>query len=537
MRFTRLFVMAIILLYLVPFTFAQDTPPTAPADTVRLIYFLPSDHTAQSDIDSNIDTRIKATQTAYADAMALRGFGRKTFRFETDDNGDAVVHHITGDYTDAYYEDANKWEVWDEIREEGFDPSQNIYVAFVDLSSEMIDGWCGTGGDWTDANGGIVTLPASGDCYVEDDGTDLKGVSLIAHEFGHAFGLRHDYRNHSDISTDLTIKDSMVTSACAAKWLDGHRYFNSYTTTSTESTTIEMSSPSITGSDVSFSFTITDADGFHQAHFFTTRYDTYDFADLSLLDCRSLDSTSTSATATFTMSALTSDNDSVTLRVMDATGSMTEKLFSVDSISLSADVNRDGSVNITDLILVASKMGQQGEYAEDVNGDGVVNVLDVTLVASAMSNAGGAPSVSISELEGPLKKANLQKWLGEARQMNLKDPTFQRGILVLEQLLAVSTPIKTLLLPNYPNPFNPETWIPYQLSEAAVVTITIYDVVGSVVRSLDLGHQASGYYHNRSQAAYWDGRNTLNERVASGMYFYQIQAGEFSATRRMLILK
>ena len=536
MRFTRLFVMAIALLYLVPFTFAQSST-TAPADTVRLIYFVPSDRSAQSDIDSNIDTWIKDTQTAYAEVMEAHGYGSKTFTLETDDEGDAVVHHITGDYTDAYYETNSKWEVWDEIKEEGFDPSQNIYVAFVDLSSEMIDGWCGTGGDWTNANGGVVTLPASGDCYVEDDGGDLKEVNLIAHELGHALGLRHDYRNHSDISTDITLKDSMVTSACAAKWLDGHRYFNSYTTTSPESTTIELATSTISGSDFTFTFTITDADGLHQAHFFTTRYDTYDFNDLSLLDCKSLDSTSTSATATFTTSALTLSNDSVTLRVMDATGSMTEELFSVNLTTLLADVNRDGTVDILDLTQVVSNLGQQGENSADVNRDGVVDNTDLTLVAGVFGSTTDAPSVSVDELGEPLTKANLQKWLREARQMNLKDPTFQRGILVLEQLLAALTPTKAMLLPNYPNPFNPETWIPYQLSEAAAVTITIYDVVGSVVRSLDLGHRAAGYYHNRSQAAYWDGRNTLNERVASGIYFYQIQAGEFSATRRMLILK
>ena len=98
-------------------------------------------------------------------------------------------------------------------------------------------------------------------------------------------------------------------------------------------------------------------------------------------------------------------------------------------------------------------------------------------------------------------------------------------------------PETTLLLQNYPNPFNPETWIPYQLSEAAEVNITIYNVTGNIVRGLDLGHQAAGYYRGRSQAAYWDGTNNLNERVASGIYFYRIQVGEFSATRRMLILK
>ncbi len=98
-------------------------------------------------------------------------------------------------------------------------------------------------------------------------------------------------------------------------------------------------------------------------------------------------------------------------------------------------------------------------------------------------------------------------------------------------------PETTLLLQNYPNPFNPETWIPYQLSKPSAVTITIYDVTGNVVRSLNLGHQAAGFYQSRSEAAYWDGRNELSEWVASGLYFYQIRAGEFSTTRRMLILK
>ena len=104
-------------------------------------------------------------------------------------------------------------------------------------------------------------------------------------------------------------------------------------------------------------------------------------------------------------------------------------------------------------------------------------------------------------------------------------------------LEVIPQPETTRLLQNYPNPFNPETWIPYQLSEPATVTITIYDVMGNIVRSLNLGHQAAGFYRSRSTAAYWDGRNHLNESVASGIYFYQIQAGESSATRRMLILK
>ena len=103
--------------------------------------------------------------------------------------------------------------------------------------------------------------------------------------------------------------------------------------------------------------------------------------------------------------------------------------------------------------------------------------------------------------------------------------------------LSMAVPEVTILYPNYPNPFNPETWIPYQLAKPADVTLTIYDVQGRVVRALDLGHQRAGLYQNRSRAAYWDGRNEYGEPVASGLYFYTLTTGDFSATRKMLIRK
>ena len=99
------------------------------------------------------------------------------------------------------------------------------------------------------------------------------------------------------------------------------------------------------------------------------------------------------------------------------------------------------------------------------------------------------------------------------------------------------TPKETALLPNYPNPFNPETWIPYQLTEPADVSLTIYNIQGGIVRDLDLGHQRAGMYQSRTRAAYWDGRNTVGEPVASGVYFYTLKAGDFTATRKMLIRK
>ena len=98
-------------------------------------------------------------------------------------------------------------------------------------------------------------------------------------------------------------------------------------------------------------------------------------------------------------------------------------------------------------------------------------------------------------------------------------------------------PEQTRLLQNYPNPFNPETWIPFQLTKPADVTIHIYNAHGQLICTLWLGQQNAGFYVNRSKAAYWNGRNESGERVASGLYFYQLKAGDFTATRRMVIVK
>ena len=203
----------------------------------------------------------------------------------------------------------------------------------------------------------------------------------------------------------------------------------------------------------------------------------------------------------------------------------------------SEDINRDGIVNIIDLTLVASNFGKTGANAADVNGDGIINIVDLTLVAAAFGNTAGAPALWSRHLEGVPTRADLEAWLHEAKQMNLTDPAFQRGLLMLEYLLAALTPKETTLLPNYPNPFNPETWIPYQLAEPADVTISIYSTDGRLVRILDLGHQSVGLYESRSRAAYWDGRNAQGEPVASGVYFYTLTAGDFTATRKLLIRK
>ena len=209
-------------------------------------------------------------------------------------------------------------------------------------------------------------------------------------------------------------------------------------------------------------------------------------------------------------------------------------------IPIFGDVNKDGVVNILDLVVVASSFGQsvsEDGNPADVNEDGVINIIDLVKVAGAFGKGAAAPLALSRNLKGVVSRAAVQKWLTRAQQLNLTDPTSLQGILFLEQLLAALTPKETALLPNYPNPFNPETWIPYQLANPADVSISIYAANGTLVRKLDLGHQPVGTYKHRSRTAHWDGRNAVGEPVASGVYFYTLTAGEFSATRKMLIRK
>ena len=199
------------------------------------------------------------------------------------------------------------------------------------------------------------------------------------------------------------------------------------------------------------------------------------------------------------------------------------------------DVNRDGVVSILDLILVAQQLGRRVPAGSpvDVNGDGVVSILDLIRVAQGIAGSPAAPAAGT----GSVDAAMIEVWIAQARLEDDGSLAFKQGIENLQKLLASLIPEETALLRNYPNPFNPETWIPYQLAESAEVTLTIYDMNGQLVRRLEVGHQAAGMYQSRSRAAYWDGRNQLGESVASGLYFYTLTADEFTATRRMMILK
>ena len=203
------------------------------------------------------------------------------------------------------------------------------------------------------------------------------------------------------------------------------------------------------------------------------------------------------------------------------------------------DVNADGQTTIVDLILVITNHNRTLllNPRADVNGDGTVDKQDIVLVAEHLGDPTAAAAPPNLTMPDGLTPTTLQEALNILQAHDDGSFAFQRSITYLERLLAAVVPEKTTLLPNYPNPFNPETWIPYHLSEPADVAVTIHAIDGTLVRTLSLGQQPAGVYQRRSRAAYWNGKNAAGEPVASGLYFYTLKAGDFAATRKMLIRK
>ncbi len=209
------------------------------------------------------------------------------------------------------------------------------------------------------------------------------------------------------------------------------------------------------------------------------------------------------------------------------------------------DVNRDGTVNILDLVQAASQFGQVGiNLSGDVNGDGKVDESDLGHIGSRLGETAAAPSLCFNH-SAPTVSYRSSKVKRQFQALTALESleTPSRGAHIARDLLRVwlsrmePSVTETKLLPNYPNPFNPETWIPYQLSEAAYVRIRIYDVAGHLVRTLDLGIKLASSYTSRERAAYWDGSNDIGEEVSSGVYFYTLEAGDYQRTRRMIIVQ
>ena len=210
----------------------------------------------------------------------------------------------------------------------------------------------------------------------------------------------------------------------------------------------------------------------------------------------------------------------------------------IQPIGIEGDVNKDGVVDVADLIIIGLHFGENPliDPRADINGDGRTDILDLVVVVKHFGEqAAAAPAKDIWNID-PSQLSVFQEIRRTISRMSSSGPNCVLVLELLDRLIA-SAVEEPMLLQNYPNPSNPDTWIPYQLAEDVDVTIRIYNVSSKLVRILDLGYKAAGFYTSKEKAAYWDGKNEAGEHVASGVYFYTIQAGEFTATRKLIVLR
>ena len=205
------------------------------------------------------------------------------------------------------------------------------------------------------------------------------------------------------------------------------------------------------------------------------------------------------------------------------------------------DVNMDGQTDVKDILIVTTAMVLKQTPADnpraDVNGDGVINQADVEIITEHFGEPNTTAAPKNVVLPTGVTHNIIAQTLDILLTMDNTTPGILQSIAILENILAAFVPERTALLPNYPNPFNPETWIPYHLAKPATVTLTLYSADGRVVRTLALGHQPAGIYQTHSRAVYWDGKNEVGEPVASGIYFITLTANNFTTTRKMLLMK
>ena len=320
-----------------PFGYSQDG--AIDERTVRLIYLLPNDRQSQPDIDVKLDKLIKEVQQFYADEMERHGYGRKTFRFESDTNGNAIVHHVDGLYNDFYYRSnvgANITNIYGELQER-FDFTKNIYIVSVEISTDVLNEGteteaCGAGGEYgfggEDGHGGHVYIPASGSCF------DNPLITL--HELGHAFGLQHDFRNSSYVmSYGGFLRNELST--CAAHWLNVHHHFNpDKVLTRNANTTVDLLSHEFDATPphaLKIRFEINDPDGLVQAQLLTDTTGTSLAAgDSELVHCKALHDTR--EVVEFDTTRIL---NAVWIQVIDKAGNYIRKQIDVDVNAMTPD--------------------------------------------------------------------------------------------------------------------------------------------------------------------------------------------------------
>ena len=250
-------------------TTQQDVNGTISETTsrVRLIYFTPQDRPFKQRIVDQIELQMEVVQTFFADQMEAHGFGRKTFAFETDVKGRAIVHRVKGQFPDKHYLYNTTNKVGTEIGER-FNLSKNVYMIVVDISGKYINGAMGFGSSRRGGQSGILWIAKSG-----------FQSKTIAHELGHAFGLLHDFRNerflmsYGSFHLSSTRLEKRQLSKEAAEFLDASRFFNPSRTFSSQfAPKIKIISPleyPPGAESIRIIFELSDPDGLHQARFHT----------------------------------------------------------------------------------------------------------------------------------------------------------------------------------------------------------------------------------------------------------------------------
>ena len=305
------------------FTFIAVGAPIAAANQmVKVVYFVPRDRPVQRNIPTKLDTQIKKVQRLYADQMEAHGHGRKTFNLENDDNGKLIVYRIIGNFNDAYYHTDTLRKVTEEIDGQ-HDIEKHIYIVIVDVSTERIQGNCGI----AYFDGGPVMVAATGDCTVGE-----FGITLIAHELGHALNLDHDFRDNSYIMSYGAERERL--SGCAASMLNVSPFFNQDGTVGNVSNTpatIQMLTPltyPANKKNWTLKFSVSDRDGIYQVQFLLS----VPGEATSLMSCKNFNNTR-STTVEFDMptGATIAPVNNVYIRIIDQNGNGSGKSWTLSA--------------------------------------------------------------------------------------------------------------------------------------------------------------------------------------------------------------